>query len=57
MYLIFCEYDEYCQGWEATSGYFLVYADSFEAACNKLSQCYSPLDYTAFRNFKDCTIK
>lgn len=35
-YLIYCEYDYYCQGWEATRGYFLVYADSFEEAVSKL---------------------
>jgi hypothetical protein len=36
MYLILCYYDEYCQGWEETYGYFLVYAENFEEACIKL---------------------
>ena len=58
MYLIFCEYDYYCQGWEEASGYFLIYADSFELACTKLCQQGSDdPSAKAFRNFKNCTIK
>jgi hypothetical protein len=36
LWLIACSYDEYCQGYERNSGYWLVYADSFEQACEML---------------------
>jgi hypothetical protein len=36
-WLVVCRYDEYCQGWDATWGYFLVRnAPSYEAACNRV---------------------
>jgi hypothetical protein len=56
MYLIYCDYDTWCQGWEEASGYFLVSADSFGQACEKLQTCSKFQDKTNFRNFDDCTI-
>lgn len=35
-YLVYCEYDYYCQGTESTYGYFLVEATHWEDACNKV---------------------
>lgn len=35
-YLVCCHYEEYCQGYEETWGYFLVTAASFELACKKI---------------------
>lgn len=35
-YLVYCEYDYYCQGIESTYGYFLVEATHWEDACNKV---------------------
>lgn len=35
-YLIYCQYDYYCQGTESTWGYFLVYAGTYEDALCKL---------------------
>ena len=37
-WLISCYYEYYCQGWEETHGYFLVRADTFSAACEKLKK-------------------
>lgn len=51
-YLISCTYDEYCQGYDQTWGYFLVTAPSFEDACFKLKKkLINPY------NFQDHTIK
>jgi len=50
-YLIFCFYEIWNQGSEKESGYFLVHAISFEAACNKLKR---KLENAS--NFKNCTI-
>jgi len=35
-YLVCLRFDEWCQGYEETWGYFLVTATSFEEACEKL---------------------
>lgn len=37
-FLIQCRYEYYCQGYEDTYGYFLVYAKSYDEACAKLSK-------------------
>lgn len=37
-FLVYCRYEEYCQGWEETYGYFLVTAESFEEAYRKLEK-------------------
>ena len=57
MYLIYCDYDTWCQGWEPASGYFLVEANSFEHACEKLQGCTTFTNKQDFRNFDDCTVK
>jgi len=35
-YLVSCKYETYCQGWERSSGDFLVRAESFRDACVKI---------------------
>ena len=35
-YLLYCQYEVYCQGFEDEWGYFLVYANSQEEAERKL---------------------
>jgi hypothetical protein len=50
-WLVRCEYDYYCQGWEDTYGYFLVYADSFKDSCSKLAKRLKNA-----RHFEDCTV-
>jgi len=35
-YLINCEHEIFCQGFERVREDFLIYADSFERACDKL---------------------
>lgn len=52
-WLVQFEYEEYCQGYEWTWTYRLVYARTFEEACNKIKAS------SGFRNprdFMDCTI-
>lgn len=51
-FLIFCEYDYYCQGIESTWGYFLVEATHYENACNKVRTRVEKA-----RNFEDRTIE
>jgi hypothetical protein len=51
-FLLSCWYDYYCQGTEAGFGYFLVYAHSFEDACNKLRQTLENV-----RDITNCTIE
>jgi hypothetical protein len=51
-YLIQCRYEYYCQGYEETFGYFLVYAKSFEEGCNKLSKILQNA-----HNFENMTIE
>jgi len=35
-YLVSCKYETYCQGWERSSGEFLVRADDYRDACRKI---------------------
>lgn len=51
-YLISCYYEYFCQGWEETFGYFLVNADCWENACEKLNKkLRNP------RDFVNCNIE
>jgi hypothetical protein len=50
-YLIRFTYDHYCQGYEDAVETVLVYAYSFEQACN-----YIPLKYMSPRNFENMTL-
>jgi len=52
-YLISCDYEYYCQGYEWTNGIVLVHADSFEQACQKI---IDNKDYYHAENFKNLTI-
>jgi hypothetical protein len=47
-FLIRCRYDTYCQGYEETSETFLVYSNSFEDACRKLTDALK--DAHSFEN-------
>ena len=51
-FLISCDYEYYCQGFEETYGYFLVSASTFEEACKKLESNLS--DAT---NFHNCNVE
>lgn len=51
-FLVYCQYDYYCQGIESTWGYFLVEATHFEDACNKI-RCHK----ANTRNFENRTIE
>ena len=51
-FLVCCNYDEYCQGYEETWGYFLVTASSFKDAVKKLKKKLVNPD-----NFKDCDVE
>lgn len=57
-FLVSCHYDEYCQGWESSWGYFLVHnVQSFREACAAVEQ--SVKDDDDIRNlhaFHDHTI-
>lgn len=37
-FLVYCQYDYYCQGIESTWGYFLVTAKTFAEACAKVQE-------------------
>ena len=50
-YLINCEHEVFCQGYERVREDFLIYADSFERACDKL---YNSLEDPRF--FENKTI-
>ena len=56
-WLIFCEYDHYCQGWETVSGSFLVYSDTFENACAKLHRLGMTIEAENARNFRNLTLE
>jgi len=56
-WLIECDYDHWCQGWEKAHGLFLVRADSFEAACVKLEAGFRTAVRENPRNFINCTIE
>lgn len=56
-YLIYCDYDYYCQGMEKASGYRLVVAETFEHACNKLYAMTDGFNFSNPRNFKNMTIQ
>ena len=51
-FLVYCEYEYYCQGMEKTWGYFLVTAPDFETACDKV---YVKTKHSA-RHFENMTI-
>ena len=51
-FLIYCQYDYYCQGTESTWGYFLVSSYSFEQACMKIVR-----DIPGARDFENKTIE
>ena len=51
-FLVYCNYDEYCQGYEETWGYFLVTASSFKDAVEKLKKKLVNPD-----NFRDCNVE
>ena len=51
LYLIKFTYDHYCQGYEDAVEYLLVYASSFEVACEKI-----PHKYRCARDFENLTI-
>ena len=51
VYLINCDYEEWCQGWDNVNGYFLVYAPSFDEACSYLEN-----ELRKPQNFRNCTI-
>jgi len=54
-FLIECDFTYYCQGTEDGHGCFLVYADSYEEATEKL-RINDKGDCWDFRNFKNRTI-
>lgn len=51
LFLLFCDYEYYCQGYENTYGYFLVYAEDFADACTKLKR-----EIPSAHNIKNKTI-
>lgn len=51
LYLIKFTYDYYCQGYEKTVEYALVFASCFEVACEKI-----PHKYRGAREFENLTI-
>ena len=52
-YLISFRYEEWCQGWDNTYGYVLVYAHTYEDAVRKLKNTGR---YHNPRSFKNHTI-
>jgi len=55
-YLIFCEWDYYCQGWDDTYGYFLVTADTFSQACAKVVKHLEEQGMRNVRGFENRTV-
>ena len=55
-WLVECTYDYWCQGWEDTRGYFLVYADSYETACDKVIGLTATKGVNNPRDFENKTI-
>ena len=51
LYLIKFTYDYYCQGYESTTEYVLVYASDFKRACWKIED-----NYKNARQFENQTI-
>lgn len=53
-FLVRFSYEHYFQGWEQATETVLVYADTFENACVKIS--YSKL-YDSCKNFQNMTLE
>ena len=53
MFLIEFTYDHYCQGYEDAQKILLVYADTFDEACDKIRSS----KYDSPRNFRNLTIQ
>ena len=58
-FLISCNFEEYCQGWEETYGWFLVRAETYEQACFKLRTALGEgtTDTRNVHNFRNCTVE
>jgi len=56
-FLVFCEFDTFCQGWERDWGYFLVLASDFPFACTKLKEHSIDKGENNPRGFRNHTVE
>jgi hypothetical protein len=55
-FLIRFKYDYYCQGYEEEYESMLVYASTYEEACEKIKNCTFPVTYNNPRQFINLTL-